>query len=152
MYIFLFLFFIILNGKLTLEVCLLGLVLTGLLMLFLYILFGYTPAKDLRFLKKLPLLLVYFFVLLKEIFIAGLHMIGLIFKKNQELHPVLVTFNSGLNSEFCRFLLANSITLTPGTITVELKDDLFTVHCLDRSMLDITDSSVFLRWLKKLEA
>ena len=30
-------------------------------------------------------------------------------------------------------MLANSITMTPGTITVDVQDDLFLIHCLDES-------------------
>ena len=64
----------------------------------------------------------------------------------------LVTFRTDLKTEFGRFLLANSITLTPGTITVQVKGDRLTVHCLDKSMLDTSDDGVFQRWIRKLEA
>ena len=65
--------------------------------------------------------------------------------------PTLVTFQSGLKTDFGRFLLANSITLTPGTITVQVEGDTFTVHCLDKSMLDTSENGTFQRWIRKLE-
>jgi len=42
----------------------------------------------------------------------------------------MTTFTTDLKSDFLRTILANSITLTPGTITVDMSDDEFTVHCL----------------------
>jgi multicomponent Na+:H+ antiporter subunit E len=48
-------------------------------------------------------------------------------------------------------ILANSITLTPGTITVSLTDDHLLVHCLDKSLAEGMDDSVFVRLLQKME-
>ena len=152
MYILLFIFWIILNAKITLEVCLLGLGLTALIGVLQYILFKYTPRKDLRVLKKIPLFLAYIFVLLIEIVKANFSVMQLILHRNRKTSPTLVTFESGLKTDFGRFLLANSITLTPGTITVEINDDLFTVHCLSRTLLDTSPDSTFIRWIRRLEA
>jgi multicomponent Na+:H+ antiporter subunit E len=44
--------------------------------------------------------------------------------------PAFIVFNTDLGSDMARVLLANSITLTPGTITVDLKDDQLLVHAL----------------------
>ena len=51
-----------------------------------------------------------------------------------------------------RFLLANSITLTPGTITVAVDGDKFIVHCLDKTLAEGIESSVFVKLLEKIEA
>ena len=50
------------------------------------------------------------------------------------------------------FRSANSITLTPGTITVSLTDNEYTVHCLDKELAEGISSSVFVKLLTKLEA
>jgi len=47
--------------------------------------------------------------------------------------------------------LANSITLTPGTITVDLHDNHFLVHALDAAMVDGLDDGVFVQQLMKME-
>ena len=47
--------------------------------------------------------------------------------------------------------LANSITLTPGTITVDLHDNHFTVHALDASLVDGLDDGVFVQQLMDME-
>ena len=152
MYLLLFGFFLILNGKLTAEILLVGLVCTLLPALLMYVFFGYTPKKDLRVLKKLPLFLAYIFVLLFEIIKAAFSVMRLIVDKRVPIEPTLVSFQPALRTGFGRFILANSITLTPGTITVDIKDGVFTVHCLKKSMLDTSADSTFLRWIRRLEA
>ena len=57
-----------------------------------------------------------------------------------------------LKEEGYEVILANSITLTPGTITVSLEDNRFCVHCLDRELAEGMENSVFVELLKKMEA
>ena len=57
------------------------------------------------------------------------------------INPGIVKVPSELKSEYGLAMLANSITLTPGTITVDVRDDLFLVHCLDSSFADGIDDS-----------
>ena len=152
MYFLIFLFWMVLNGRITAETVLLGLGLTALLGLFLRILLVYTIRKDLRVLQKSPYFAAFLFVLLFEIMKANLAVIRLISRKEKTLQPVLVTFDSDLRTDFCRYLFANSITLTPGTITVEADEDVFTVHCLSERLLDCSDSNVLLKLLRKMEA
>lgn len=153
MYILLFLFWIILNGKITWEIVTFGIVLTGALACLLYVLFQYTPKKDFRFLRKAPVFFVYIFVLLWEILKSCVKVMYFIIKDRRNLlTPSLVTFHAGLHTGFGRFVLANSITLTPGTITVQVDGDEFTVHCLTRELLDTTDANVFIRMIRRMEA
>lgn len=152
MYLLLFALWLLLNGKITLEICLFGIGLTVLLGLLCKALFGYTPKKELRLYKKLPLFFAYIAVLAWEILKANLSMLGYLFCKKKKIEPVLVTFETDLTSEFARFMLANSITLTPGTITVETDDNIFTVHCLHPDMIAGIQTGAFVQLLKKLEA
>ena len=140
------------NGKITLEICLIGVAATALIGLLMRVLFGYTLALDLRILKKVPLFICYIFVLIWEIIKASAAMFSYIFKDKETVEPVLVTFKPQLKTRLGRFILANSITLTPGTITVEADGENFTVHCLNRRALDVSPDSVFLRWIRRLEA
>lgn len=151
MYLLLFCFWILLNGKVTIEIVLLGFVISAAMVWMEYQLFGYTPKTELRILRKVPILLAYLPVLLWEILKAGYIVSRDILFRRYQLTPALVTFRTGLKTEFGRFLLANSITLTPGTITIRVEGDRLTVHCLDKSMLDPSDDGVFQRWIRKLE-
>lgn len=47
------------------------------------------------------------------------------------LRPGVVQVRTELTSSLGRLLLANSITLTPGTLTVDVEDDLLTIHWID---------------------
>jgi multicomponent Na+:H+ antiporter subunit E len=47
------------------------------------------------------------------------------------IHPELVEVRTGLKSDLGRMLLANSITLTPGTLTVEAEGDRLLIHWID---------------------
>ena len=57
-----------------------------------------------------------------------------------------------MKADFGKAILANSITLTPGTITVHVRDDLFMVHCLDRELAEGLEDSEFEQRLEKMEA
>ena len=56
-----------------------------------------------------------------------------------------------MEASFGKFMLANSITLTPGTISVNVKGDVFTVHCLSTAFLDVSENSPFITYIKRLE-
>ena len=73
--------------------------------------------------------------LLYQILLANMHVIALaLFKdyRDRELDPHIFTFKTKLRTDFARFVLANSITLTPGTITIRIEDALFHVHAVSR--------------------
>ena len=55
MYIILFLFWLLLNGKVTSEIVLLGLAIVAAMGLLEYRLFGYTPKMELRLMRKAPI-------------------------------------------------------------------------------------------------
>ncbi len=86
-----------------------------------------------------------------EIIKANMAVIPMIVSANMEPEPVIVRIRTKLQSKTARVLLANSITLTPGTITVALEGDELTIHCLDRSFLDGVVDSSFEKALLKLE-
>lgn len=72
--------------------------------------------------------------LFKEIFWANLHMLYLTFHPNMKelINPKIITFKTELKSDEARGTFANSITLTPGTITVYAGVmGTFAVHCID---------------------
>ena len=62
-----------------------------------------------------------------------------------------MTFQPDIHTQMGRASLANSITLTPGTITVLLDDNTYTVHCLDETLAEGMDTSVFVDMIKKCE-
>ena len=151
MYILILVFWVILNGKIDLEILLLGLLFTFLLGILEKYLFNYSPKKELAYLKRVPFFIYYLYVLIKEVIKANITMIKIDTNKKIKIDPILIKFHSGLKTSFGNFILANSITLTPGTITISNKGDEFVVHCLSEDMLDTTDNNVFIKLIKKME-
>jgi multicomponent Na+:H+ antiporter subunit E len=81
-----------------------------------------------RFVAYIPWLII-------EIFKSGFHMTYLVFhpKMMDLIDPHIVRFHSKLKSDLALVTFANSITLTPGTITVYVSiDGDFKVHAIDR--------------------
>ena len=72
MCIFLFLLWLILNGKVTLEICLFGVVITGAVYAFCVAALGCRPQTERRFLKRLGGYVVYGAILVREIIRANL--------------------------------------------------------------------------------
>ena len=69
-----------------------------------------------------------------QIFLANLHVLYLSFHPRMMdlINPKIVEFDTRLKSDVSRTTLANSITLTPGTITIYAGImGIFAVHCID---------------------
>ncbi|MBQ6622782.1 MAG: Na+/H+ antiporter subunit E [Mogibacterium sp.] len=75
--------------------------------------------------------LAYLLWLIKEIIKSSLSVTKRILKGNRSLNPQIVWFKADYDNPAARALLANSITLTPGTITVDIyQDGVYSVHAL----------------------
>ncbi len=146
-----FLFWIILNGKITTEIVIFGLVISASVYLFSWKFLDYDIHTEIYFLSRIPLILWIFIVLIKEIIKANLTMIFYIFNFRDIPEPAVVHFKTPLKHGFTRYLLATFITLTPGTITVRLRDEEYQVHCYDKEMAKGIDKSEFVKLLLKLE-
>ncbi len=152
MFLLTFFFWVLLNGKLTLEIAIFGVCIAGALYAAACRFAGYSVQKDLKIAAKLPMIIRYIIVLVIEIIKANVVMAQYILMPKIMAEPALVRFNPHLKTQIAQMLLANSITLTPGTITVDLKDGEYLVHCYDKSMGEGIDESVFVTLLRKLEA
>lgn len=152
MSVLLFLLWLILNGQVTLEIVILGIVLVALVLLAMTRLTDYSFKGELRIWKKVPVALAYVFVLIWEIMKANRNVARIILDRRIKVEQTVVYVDIDLKTDFCKMLMANSITLTPGTMTASVDGNTFTVHCLSREMLDGIESSTFVRLLQRLEA
>lgn len=151
MYLLYLLLWIIFNGNFTLEIFVFGLVIAGVMLAFTCKFMDYSLQKEKNIYKKTFLFFKYICLLLKEIVKANINVIHLILTQKEEINPVLVHFHSDLKTSTGKALLANAITLTPGTITVTLEDSSYTVHCLDENMAEGINESEFADYIEKLE-
>ena len=118
-----FLAWVIFNGRLTLEIALFGIAVSGLVFGFICKFMDHSLEKERNLYRKMPLLCKYVILLVKEIVKANLAVCKMILTRREVLEPVLVKIHTGLKTETARVMLANSITLTPGTITMDVADE-----------------------------
>lgn len=152
MFFLYFLIWIIFNGQFTPEIAAFGAVIAGAVYWFSCKYMGWSPKRDLWLWKRAGRILAYVGLLLWEILKANAAALRITLSYKKEPDPVLVRFRTKLKTNALRVLLANSITLTPGTITVLLEGDELTVHCLDASLSEGLEDSSFERALLRIEA
>ena len=152
MYLLFLAVWLILNGKVTGEILIFGLVISAVLFWFMCRFLDYSFRKEILLFRLTPLFIRYFWVLVKEIVKANVCVLKIIFSPELQPEPAFVYFDTNFKTGTARMLLANSNTLTPGTITVSVEGDRFCVHCLDQELADGVEDSVFVELLKEMEA
>ncbi|MCI8727056.1 MAG: Na+/H+ antiporter subunit E [Hungatella sp.] len=152
MFLLFFAVWVVLNGKVTLEICLFGLGISAALFYFICNYMDYSIRREILLFRLVPLFARYFWVLVQEIVKANVAVFKLIISPELQPEPAIVYFNTDLKTGLAKVLLANSITLTPGTITVSVEDNRFCVHCLDRELAEGLEDSAFVELLKEIEA
>ena len=137
-FIILFVIWLLLSGKFDLFHISLGIISCSLVsffssdLLFPSLKLKGLPILWLRFIKYIPWLLY-------QIFLANIHVLYLTFhpRMMELIDPRIIKFKSRLKSDMSLVTFANSITLTPGTITVNVSiDGDFKVHAIDRASGD----------------
>ena len=152
MYLLFLAVWLILNGKVTWEILIFGLVISAVLFWFMCRFLDYSFRKEILLFRLTPLFIRYFWVLVKEIVKANVCVLKIIFSPELQPEPAFVYIDTNFKTGTARMLLANSITLTPGTITVSVEGDRFCVHCLVQELADGVEDSVFVELLKEMEA
>ena len=86
--------------------------------------------------------LVYLFVFLWECVKANFDVAYRVIHPRLPIKPGIVKVKLGVKTEIGRAMLANSITMTPGTITVDIIDDLIYIHWI---YVSSTDHEIYAR-------
>ena len=76
--------------------------------------------------------LIYGVWLLWAILKANIDVAKRILNPNLPISPTLVRVQASQKSDLGKVIYANSITLTPGTVTIEVEDNIFTVHAISK--------------------
>lgn len=112
---------------------------------------GEHPRATSFTLKQVFLLIYYLICLAWEVLVANFKVAAIVLHPKLPISPGLVIMRNELKKDLSRVLYANSITLTPGTITVDLEGDLHIVHAFTRSAgIDVQDWYLF-NIMKKIE-
>ena len=134
-------FWLILNAGngLTAEIALVGLPVAALVMCFMRAAFGWTLRREVALIRRIPRLAVYFAYLFRQVLAADAAMIRIVW--SGRIDPVVFRMETHLKGPTLTSLLADSITLTPGTLTVETEEDALTVYALTERIARDTLSS-----------
>jgi multicomponent Na+:H+ antiporter subunit E len=127
--IVLFAFWVILTATLALYDLVLGAICSAFVAAITVALLGRAldPRITPRVLLRLPVFMVR---LVWEIIKANYDVAKIIINPKLPIDPRIVQYRTYLPDDLPRTVFSDSITLTPGTVTVELEDDLLSVHCL----------------------
>ncbi|HNT28691.1 MAG TPA: Na+/H+ antiporter subunit E [bacterium] len=136
LFLTLLIFWLLLNGSLAADIVIVGVV-TALVIAILFrdglAVFSEFRATPRAFLTAF-LYLPYF---LGELIKSNLHIARVVLTPSLPLNPAIVKVRTRLKSRMGRLILANSITLTPGTLTVELDGEWLYIHWVTAEATDI---------------
>lgn len=143
------LFWILLSGHTSILLLSLGLV---SVMLVIWIV-GRMDRND-----KAPVLMLftleiisYFGWLIWQIIISNIDVVRRIWDPSLSITPACRKIKVSINDPLIKTIYANSITLTPGTVTTEVGEDYFIVHALNAMGLDELEEGEMQRRLSRLE-
>lgn len=128
--VYLFLGWLLFTWSVALESLALGVVFSFIVALITFRLFiEEDEAARRSHLPRLDFLVVYLVVLVFTMYVASFRVLWNILRGR--INPGVVHFRTRLRSDIARVALSNSITLTPGTISLLIDDDHLIVHWLD---------------------
>ncbi len=93
-------------------------------------------GSQFNFLEHVHQLATYWPWLLLEIAKSNIDVAKIILSRKMNIDPVMIRLKAGQVTEMAQVIYANSITLTPGTITVDIDDGELLVHALTQSGAD----------------
>ena len=136
LFVTLMLFWLMLSGKLDTDVLIVGAV-ASLIIALLYrdglsffTEFRFTPQAFVAGFR-------YYGYFLRELFKSNLNMAAIVLSPSLPITPGIVKVRTRLKSRMGRLMLANSITLTPGTLTVEMAGEWLYIHCVTLGATDV---------------
>ncbi len=131
----LFIIWVIANGTLAYNTLIAGVVISAVIALAfasfarVYSVIRWSP-------KIIYYYLMYLGVFIIELVKANLNVMSLVFSPQIDIKPGIVEIKTKLTSPIGRLALANSITLTPGTLVVDIKGDSLFIHWINISTTD----------------
>ena len=133
-------FWLMLNGTLATDNLIVGILVSLCITLFfskglsLFTEFRTTPQAFIAGVQYY----IYFF---KELVISNIKLAAIVLNPSLPIKPGIVKVRTKLKSKMGRLMLANSITLTPGTLTMEIRDEWIYVHCVTVDSAEIDEAT-----------
>lgn len=154
LWVVLFVIWMIANASLAIEPALIGLLITFVIA---RIFVASSEAwQRLRLTPRAPYhFAAYSMTFVVELVRANLNVMALVYSPRIDIKPGIVKVRTRLKTPLGRLALANSIALTPGSLVIDIRDDILFIHWLDVKTTDIdaaTDALVapFEKHLEKI--
>ena len=105
-------------------------------------------SQPLHLTLRLP---AYHLWLVKEVILSNISVVKHIWLGNESISPTLATIKASQKTDMGKVIYANSITLTPGTVAVDLAGDQIMVHALLREDIEALEAGEMDRRVSELE-
>jgi len=141
LFILIVIFWIVLSFKIDLTIVIIGVLVSLMVVMFNYdLIFNQSEVSKLTF-NLIKHLVTLFFVLIYNIAKSNVEVAKIVLSKDMPIDPGFVTIKNPLDKELNQALFANAITLTPGTLTVDMDHDEIVVHGLVKEHVRALDKS-----------
>jgi multicomponent Na+:H+ antiporter subunit E len=135
----LFLFWILVSSSLDLQHILVG-ILAALMVSYSSSDLLVSKRGKIPSFRAVPILLSYLGHFVVELIIANIEVARIVLDPSLPISPAIIKFKSKLKGDYAKVIFANTITLTPGTLTMDLVDATFYVHTLTKEAAeDVTE-------------
>ncbi|MBN2031347.1 Na+/H+ antiporter subunit E [bacterium] len=91
--------------------------------------------------KRIVFALVYIVVLFKEIVLANIDVAYRVIHPKMPIKPGIVVIKTELKQDIAKMILANSITLTPGTFTLDILGDKLLIHWINVQSQNVDEAT-----------
>ena len=76
-------------------------------------------------------MIYYLIIFIRELIKSNISVAWIVLTPSLPINPGIVKFKSKLKTDYAKMILANSITLTPGTLSIDIIDDTFYIHWMN---------------------
>lgn len=128
--------------------------LVGMLVSLLIVLFTFekTDSKVVHPLRYIRAHIKFIVVLLIEIYKANIDVAKIVMSRKMEIQPHYLVYQPDLKTTYAAVLLANAITLTPGTLSVDYTSDGYVIHALTTAAASGLEGSSLEQVAKEIDA
>ncbi|WP_458700096.1 Na+/H+ antiporter subunit E [Sulfurospirillum sp. 1307] len=100
---------------------------------------NYKSTDEFRF---RPIIYIqYLIVFIKNLILSNIDVAKRVIDPKLPINPGIVEIKTNLQEDYKKLILANSITLTPGTITLDVRENSMFIHWIDVVTTDIAKAS-----------
>lgn len=128
--------------------------LLGMFISLIIVLFTYEKgeSKTTQPIRLFKAHLGFYVVLLIEIFKANIDVARIVLSKKMDIQPHYLNYQPSISSHYVAVLLANAITLTPGTLSVDYDEHGYVIHALTLSAAAGLEGSSLEKAAKEIDA